>query len=427
MQLEMDLYSSRTPLSTSGRSGSMSPASSEPVIIPVKGPRSGNAQKARHSRRGVPPAVAALLAVTTIPPPHSKKSGRRRKGGRSYSVPPTPPSVPFDDADTIVGEEDGAIPAKSPSQLFAPSARSALELLLSPPDTDDDGFGSTSMERSHSDGLLSVRSSSTESVPSLDTDSESTFSCSSSWSTPTSSRRRPNDPRARIVTSPPIECDLDHPLMFAADQEPVDATQEPAVDFLPEETLKRVMRRMNLVSNLTASIRVLKSAAKSFSNITASAAALQQPDDYLTRSILSITPQYRDERRPKPTEEEPTPALRRYLNPWSQRHEESPCTGAVQMQTYNISSRSRTTSAGRKENSQGNSCGCAPIVRQREVRENSDFLRVIVLEMNMRREGKLSDTGQGKARYILPPRQSCKLRAIGDPCHWEAWVCIYEG
>jgi hypothetical protein len=425
MQPEMDVYSSRTPLSTSSRSGPVPSASSKPMIIPVKGLRPSDAQKARHSRRGVPPAVAALLAVTTIPPPHLRKPGRRRKGERSYSVPHTPP--PFDDADPIVGEEGGAILAKSPSQLFAPSARSALELLLSPPDTDDDGFGPTSMERSHSDGLLSVRSSSTESVPSLDTDSESTFSCSSSWSTPTSSRRRFNDPRARIVTSPPVECDLDHPLMFAADEEPAGATQEPAVDFLPEETLKRVMRRMNLVSNLTASIRVLKSAAKSFSNITASAAALQQPDDYLTRSILSITPQYRDERRPKPTEEEPTPALRRYLNPWSQRHEESPCTGAVQMQTYNISSRSRTTSAGRKENFQGDSCGCAPTVRQREVRENSDFLRVIVLEMNMRREGKLSDTAQGKARYILPPRQSCKLRVIGDPCHWEAWVCIYEG
>jgi hypothetical protein len=66
------------------------------------------------------------------------------------------------------------------------------------------------------------------------------------------------------------------------------------------------------------------------------------------------------------------------------------------------------------------------MVRQREVRENADFLRVIVLEMNMRREGKLSDTAQGKARYMLPPRQACKLRAIGDPGRWEAWVCTYE-
>jgi len=43
--------------------------------------------------------------------------------------------------------------------------------------------------------------------------------------------------------------------------------------------------------------------------------------------------------------------------------------------------------------------------RQREPRENSDFLRVVVLEMNMRREGKLEDTVQGRARIWLPPRR----------------------
>ena len=41
-------------------------------------------------------------------------------------------------------------------------------------------------------------------------------------------------------------------------------------------------------------------------------------------------------------------------------------------------------------------------VRQREVRENGDFLRVVVLEMNMRREGKLE---MGRAKIWLPPRQ----------------------
>lgn len=40
--------------------------------------------------------------------------------------------------------------------------------------------------------------------------------------------------------------------------------------------------------------------------------------------------------------------------------------------------------------------------RHREPRENSNFLRVVVLEMNMRREGKLES---GRARIWLPPRQ----------------------
>lgn len=66
------------------------------------------------------------------------------------------------------------------------------------------------------------------------------------------------------------------------------------------------------------------------------------------------------------------------------------------------------------------------MTRPREVRENGDFLRVIVLEMNMRRGGKLADTAAGKARLVLPPRQPCRLRAVGDPGRWEAWVCVYD-
>ena len=40
--------------------------------------------------------------------------------------------------------------------------------------------------------------------------------------------------------------------------------------------------------------------------------------------------------------------------------------------------------------------------RPREPRENSDFLRVVVMEMNMRRAGKLD--GEGRARLWLGPR-----------------------
>ena len=43
--------------------------------------------------------------------------------------------------------------------------------------------------------------------------------------------------------------------------------------------------------------------------------------------------------------------------------------------------------------------------RPREPRENSDFLRIVVLEMNMRRSGKLDGDLMGKARVWLPPRR----------------------
>lgn len=42
-------------------------------------------------------------------------------------------------------------------------------------------------------------------------------------------------------------------------------------------------------------------------------------------------------------------------------------------------------------------------LKQREPRENGDFLRVFVCEMQMRRHGKLADGPEGKARLWLPP------------------------
>ena len=52
--------------------------------------------------------------------------------------------------------------------------------------------------------------------------------------------------------------------------------------------------------------------------------------------------------------------------------------------------------------------------RQREPRENSNFLRVIVLEMNMRKAGKLSDASPAKAKLWLPARQTGKNGAEDD-------------
>jgi len=49
--------------------------------------------------------------------------------------------------------------------------------------------------------------------------------------------------------------------------------------------------------------------------------------------------------------------------------------------------------------------------QQREPRENSDFLRVIVLEMNMRRVGKLDGKAAGRARVWLPPRKEVATAA----------------
>ncbi|KAK9377201.1 uncharacterized protein V1513DRAFT_423080 [Lipomyces chichibuensis] len=64
--------------------------------------------------------------------------------------------------------------------------------------------------------------------------------------------------------------------------------------------------------------------------------------------------------------------------------EQLPC---IQMQTYDVQQ------------------NCLPIFRPREPRMNGDFLRILAMELQMRRNGKLShDFYSGKARMVLAPR-----------------------
>jgi len=101
----------------------------------------------------------------------------------------------------------------------------------------------------------------------------------------------------------------------------------------------------------------------------------------------------------------------------------------IQMQTYERRNRSRSrrkateplTEAGRAQSE-------PPDVRQREPRENSNFLRVIVLEMNMRRVGKLDSKAVGKARIWLPPRKlgASKAPSVQGPTSRvpDRWVAV---
>jgi hypothetical protein len=296
------------------------------------------------------------------------------------------------------------------------SGKWPMEMLLSPPGELDECDGSLDDALTHP--VLS-HSVSSDSVPSLYTDDDSSISLSPS--TP-STMRRSTSGRIR-ATSPAAECCVeDHPLLDSA----FDSDDDNSEMIAPEAPQAEVrnyslstFRRLSLKSNLTASLRVLKSAARSFSALQA---PMVHPEDFLTRSIMSISPQFTDEKRPLPLEDAPTPALRRYLNPTTvtspSEHfgrlsaSEDRCTASIQMQTYRISrSRKQTSSRPLRgdKKSQPELPLTGPPARQRENRENSDFLRVIVLEMNMRREGKLSDTAQGKARFALPPRQASKI------------------
>ncbi|KAK6354931.1 hypothetical protein TWF696_004059 [Orbilia brochopaga] len=372
-------------------------------------------RKAR-SRDSSVPSVAALkiLAATAIPTrpttpkaivTNNRSTGPRPRIPQRKNSDLSPRSLESSSSLLLEFALSDALDEKSP--FTRSNSQTFLNVLLSPPDLSDDYCVAVASSPPRS--ALSIRSLSTESIPSLANDDEGTFS----WGplvTPSPIRR---STRLNKTFSPPEECVLDHPLLVADAQEPESLDEHVgAATPVPEQEGKlSAFSRLSFKSNLTASLRVLRSAARTFTSLST---PLTQPDDFLTRSILSISPQFNtDEKRPEYSDT-PTAALRRYLNPspktfsrelgqFTDRNES--ISASIQLQTYK-----QTIIHPPVE---------VPITRNREVRENCDFLRVIVLEMNMRRQGKLSDTSQGKARFVLPPRQAAKVRPLGDRRHWN--------
>ncbi|KAF2646166.1 hypothetical protein P280DRAFT_485908 [Massarina eburnea CBS 473.64] len=398
---------------------------SKPVVIPPRGSsRSGTAPsiqtvRARghhggrsqrvhknHKPDAIPPAVAALLAVTEIP-----KMPTRRKQSSSRDR-----RISMDELIREWKQDDMEV---TPSLVGSP-----LDLLLGRVDESEDEYGSlVSLEQEKESLSITSRSVSSESIstipPSLDTDAPSFVSNWDTISTPESYKQRsPSERREKLVSSPTKEdCILDHPLIHFSQDDYDDITDLDISDNVttPAPSSERFK---SFKSNLTASFQALKSAAKSFSNFTAPSVP---PDDLLTRSLLS--PKFTSEMRPKQMQGLPSPALRRYLNPQPttisptelSMHlhdslmldiDEETAAPMIQMQTYERRSRSnRRRKTADPLSEAGRAQSPSPPVRQREPRENCDFLRVIVLEMNMRRVGKLDSKAVGKARIWLPPRK----------------------
>lgn len=333
------------------------------------------------------------------------------------------------------------------TELVPAVVGSPLDILLGRVDESDDEYGSlTSLEQEKGSVSVTSRSISSESLstipPSLDADSPSFISTWDNLSTPESYRPRSlSERREKVVSSPPPEdCVSDHPLLHFGLDEDDDTVQVPISDIVTAPAASNE-RFKSFRSNLTASFQALKSAAKSFSNFTAPSVP---PDDLLTRSLLS--PNFASEMRPKQMQGLPSPALRRYLNPQPaatsaselsmQLHDslmldidEDTAAPMIQMQTYERRGRSNRRRKGTDPFSEaGRALSPSPPVRQREPRENCDFLRVIVLEMNMRRVGKLDAKAVGRARIWLPPRKLSGNRASpssdkqgGVPNRWTTF------
>lgn len=366
---------------------------------------SGRRKDSKHDPNALPPAVAALLAVTQIPRPRPNQFRKRPAPDRQISI------------DELVDQW------KSEDALkLGYSSSPTLSMLL---EDDDEEEQSTPQNETAEEEPLYTRSTSLESVPSLEDDNRSVMS-SDSLPTPGSLRSRKSystlrkDKQRSLPAS--VECVSEHPL-----------APRPYEDDEPDDGLLLTPRssrpttpkpKSSFKSNLTTSFKALKNALSSFSvsSIAPSQRSASSPmSDEMLWSHPFLFPRFSPEVRPA-IEGTPNQAQRRYLNPLPLTFEEQeapyqlalhapfltePIEGAptIQMQTYSRGRRkgSSKRSVGVDPQSEaGRALAGASGVRQREPRENSDFLRVVVLEMNMRREGKLE---YGRAKIWLPPRK----------------------
>ncbi|CAI7597260.1 unnamed protein product [Penicillium pancosmium] len=376
--------------------------------------RRSSSSSSSNDRNNIPTSVASLLNATAIPVPRRTWSTRRpRKVPRGNHVEEFSRMLKED----IKSRDD---------DLMNCVVNSTLDILLSPPDEENDKE-STGNE-SERESPFSLGSASSDSIPALDHDGASP---SSSILPPTPNSHKSLCDRRCLRYSPSEDCAFDHPLLETEIEE------DESIEFVPhDETMIHEgprskgtasvgsfpRLRSSFKSNLTASLRAIKSAAQSVSTF---ATPSVQPEDFLTRNLFTITPELTDDRRPAPMRDPPSPALRRYLNP-------TPISPA-EMYVYHDHPHDKLDSTYRRSRGRGNRRNhfhvvaqkhrdqyitfdpeIPPMSRQREPRENSDFLRMVVLEMNMRRRGKLREDIPTRARIWLPPRKNNPHRLTGE-------------
>ncbi|RWA09872.1 hypothetical protein EKO27_g5243 [Xylaria grammica] len=383
-----------------------------------------------HSPDAVPPAVAALLAITNIPPPKRRRSLRQKERRDPQMT-----------VDSIVPRS--RVSEKDLSQelrfdldedlSLASFERSPLEFLLTPLDALEEEDGSLHTDSSFA-SPYSTRTGSFDSLPSLgDSLSQSVTPSADFPITPRGGRLRSPRRSLEPVTTPPGEQPEDPLSKLSLENDGLDFSPKPAITSDKQTQLVMPFKSV-FKSNLTASLRALRSAARTLSTFTNSSIP---PNDLLTRSILTIDPRvpFTDERRPPVLEEEPSEAMRRYLNPSSNIRPEargsSPTrsyTASIQMQTYKVQ-RSRGVSRAARQTAQAsNSNKVSTVVlfppgpRQREMRENPDFIRIAVMEHLMKKRGKLDEQREGHARWLLPPRKAVtkpyEIGPGGVPVRW---------
>jgi hypothetical protein len=441
--------------------------------------------RSTHDPNSLPPAVAALLAMTTIPPRRPQQRRRRR--------PEQEPPVSI---------EELVSSWKSDDSLRSTSYGSPnLSMLLEDADDDDESIGQSRRPSGlDEEGYFNVRSSSSESMPSLEADDRSVLSFNS-LATPDSlrSRRSISTLRKDKQRSVPAveECPLNHPLAPPSDDDE-EGEEEDVLQLSlrskPSKT-RKATSSSSFKSNLTLSLQSLKNAAlssisslRSSSNnnnnnsttTTTSPPPSRNPSstahlDDMLWSHPFLFPRFSSEVRPaspehsqkssssKSTSKSAKQSSPGYLNPMPLTFEEQEAPfqkalhepyllegaaaeesssddmppATIQMRTYTSRQQSRRAAKSSRRpaaaspdpNSEAGRAllGAPPAdaPRTREVRENSDFLRIVVMEMNMRRLGKLESAG--RAKIWLPPREAASSVVAsggGSPAVPRRWVGV---
>lgn len=375
---------------------------SQDMPKPNRTPVAIRRKSSNHDPNALPPAVAALLAVTEIPRPKRNQFQRRRSA--------QPRRISLDE---LVNEwkNDGSL-------ISSYGSSPGLSILLEDPDGSEEPCP-TPAESVPEDSFFEYkRSFSAESVPSLEADDRSILS-TESVSTPGSLRSRrsvQNLKKEKVSRSLPTaeECHSDHPL--------VPSNENPDDDLiLSMSSAKKPpapKTKTSFTSNLTSSLQALKNAAiSSISSFTSNAPA-QQADDALW-SHPYLFPRLSPEVRPAITGK-PTKAQRRYLNPPRLTFddlaapyqlalhapflaEETKNGPSIPLQQKASKSQKLLKRNPNPNSELGRALLASAGVRQREVRENTDFLRMMACELNMKRSGKLT---YARAKIFRPPRKT---------------------
>jgi hypothetical protein len=255
------------------------------------------------------------------------------------------------------------------------------------------------------------------------------------------------------------ECPFDHPLAPQSDEDEEEDVLQLSLRNKPSKTRKKPSSS-SFKSNLTLSLQSLKNAAlSSISSLRSSSNNKSSSSPPPSRNPSSsahlddmlwshpfLFPRFSSEVRPASPDNSQKSASAaassksssQYLNPMPLTFEEQEApfqkalhepylleasedsddaAPTIQMRTYTSRQQSRRgkgrrpVAASPDPNSEaGRALLGAPAAdapRTREVRENSDFLRIVVMEMNMRRLGKLESAG--RARIWLPPREATPI------------------